>query len=589
MIRATGQETVKVEVVLIRLDGGTQMRDGTDQATVERYAADMEDLAEKREQGEIVPGFPPPLLFFDGTDYWPGDGFHRIRGHILRWQRKGKAAPAMECVVRAGTRRDAILYAAQANAAHGLPRTAADKRRAVETLLRDEEWGQWSDREIARRCSVDHKTVGRVRADLSLGNSPVTAERTYTTKYGTVATMRLPERAGGGNGDGGAGAREFESALPAVETPRLEKHLPEPAAARDVPFAKAAGDEIGLAYIEQVQELRELGYVVSDTPGHIGVYVTAGPEGPRGFFSDPARALEQARGAVRQAAQPQAVEQVAAQPAGGAEAGVDHKEAMEKFRELGYPIYWDKGPDSIADKPWRLHTPRKGQPDLMEHYATLDEALAAAIEGGPTAGAMAAAQQHRQLAAAAPAQAAANGETAMDRMAVHYSSKTVEHYTPREVIEAVLEVWGQIDLDPCSNSRSAPNVPAMRHFTATENGLAQEWSGKAYINPPYGTEIGGWVAKFGEERAAGRVTEAIWLIPARTDTQWFRALTAGCTLACFVSGRLRFGGNGEGDPAPFPSMLVYFGRRDEEFARVFRRLGPIWAMVQSEVEDGVPV
>ncbi len=38
-----------------------------------------------------------------------------------------------------------------------------DKRRAVMTLLQDVEWGQWSDREIAQRCKVEHKTVGKIR------------------------------------------------------------------------------------------------------------------------------------------------------------------------------------------------------------------------------------------------------------------------------------------------------------------------------------------------------------------------------------------------------------------------------------------
>lgn len=37
------------------------------------------------------------------------------------------------------------------------------KRRAVLTLLNDEEWREWSDREIARRCAVHHVFVGDMR------------------------------------------------------------------------------------------------------------------------------------------------------------------------------------------------------------------------------------------------------------------------------------------------------------------------------------------------------------------------------------------------------------------------------------------
>lgn len=65
-------------------------------------------------------------------------------------------------------------------------RTNADKRRAVETLLRDEEWKKWSDREIARRCGVDNSFASRVRESLLPNNS----DRTYRTKHGTVTTMK---------------------------------------------------------------------------------------------------------------------------------------------------------------------------------------------------------------------------------------------------------------------------------------------------------------------------------------------------------------------------------------------------------------
>jgi hypothetical protein len=49
------------------------------------------------------------------------------------------------------------------NAAHGLPRTDADKRKAVRLLLADAEWGQWSDRESARHCQVSQVFVSKLR------------------------------------------------------------------------------------------------------------------------------------------------------------------------------------------------------------------------------------------------------------------------------------------------------------------------------------------------------------------------------------------------------------------------------------------
>ena len=45
-----------------------------------------------------------------------------------------------------------------------------DKRRAVTEMLADEEWGTWSNPEIARRCKVDEKTVRNIRAELTSEN-----------------------------------------------------------------------------------------------------------------------------------------------------------------------------------------------------------------------------------------------------------------------------------------------------------------------------------------------------------------------------------------------------------------------------------
>lgn len=65
--------------------------------------------------------------------------------------------------IRQGTRGDAVLLSAGANATNGERRTNEDKRRSVETLLRDEEWSQWSEREIGRRCAVSHVLVLNMR------------------------------------------------------------------------------------------------------------------------------------------------------------------------------------------------------------------------------------------------------------------------------------------------------------------------------------------------------------------------------------------------------------------------------------------
>lgn len=166
----------------IRLDERCQPRMSINPEVIDEYAEAMTQGAE----------FPPLTVYRDGSTFWLADGFHRIAAA------KYAGKQHIVCDVQQGTIRDAILHAVGANANHGMRRTNADKRRAVETLLKDSEWSHWSDSEIARRCSVDHKTVARIRQ--SLGDSQVTDERTYTDRYGNTRTMntanigRRPER-----------------------------------------------------------------------------------------------------------------------------------------------------------------------------------------------------------------------------------------------------------------------------------------------------------------------------------------------------------------------------------------------------------
>ncbi|MEY9581521.1 hypothetical protein [Sinorhizobium fredii] len=162
-----------VTLSFIRHDPDLQMREsGIDPAVVADYAEAMDAGA----------AFPPVILFFDGEGYWPGDGFHRIEAN------RTLGRETIDADVREGGKREAMLFAVGANANHGLRRTSADKRRSVVAMLRDPEWSKWSDREIGKRCAVDHKTVAKVRAEIT-GEIPT--ERTYTSRHGTVATMKV--------------------------------------------------------------------------------------------------------------------------------------------------------------------------------------------------------------------------------------------------------------------------------------------------------------------------------------------------------------------------------------------------------------
>lgn len=133
---------------VIRCDGDTQSREFNDETTITEYKEAML-------RGEK---FAPVVVFFDGTDYWLGDGFHRVRAA------KDGEIETLDADVREGTRRDAILFSVGANATHGLKRSTKDKQKAVRMLLDDEEWGVHSDNWIAEKCGVHDGMVASQRA-----------------------------------------------------------------------------------------------------------------------------------------------------------------------------------------------------------------------------------------------------------------------------------------------------------------------------------------------------------------------------------------------------------------------------------------
>lgn len=135
----------------IRIDGGTQSREEINEDIIAEYFEAIVDGDE----------FPPIKLFYDGRTYWLADGFHRYHASAKAGLTVIKASVAQ------GTRRDAILHACGANATHGLRRSNADKRRAVNILLADEEWSKWSNREIAKRCGVVESYVRLLRKEAS--------------------------------------------------------------------------------------------------------------------------------------------------------------------------------------------------------------------------------------------------------------------------------------------------------------------------------------------------------------------------------------------------------------------------------------
>lgn len=159
----------------INVDDTIQQRVKIDCDTVKSYAEDMKAGAK----------FPPVIVFKHGNDYYLADGCHRIEAAKLADLGEIKAD------VREGSYRDAKLYACSANIKHGLRRTNADKRKAIKTLLKDDEWRCQSDTLIGNHCGAHHQTVGKVRALLRKEIAPAKLSSASQATDGTFKKVEI--------------------------------------------------------------------------------------------------------------------------------------------------------------------------------------------------------------------------------------------------------------------------------------------------------------------------------------------------------------------------------------------------------------
>lgn len=142
-----------------------------------------------------------------------------------------------------------------------------------------------------------------------------------------------------------------------------------------------------------------------------------------------------------------------------------------------------------------------------------------------------------------------SGKAGRPDLGVHFSSETDEWATPQPVFDMLAREF-PFDLDVCALDSSAK---CERYFTPELDGLAHDWRGVCWMNPPYGREIGRWVAKARESAEAGATV--VCLLPARVDTGWWWDHCRYGEVR-FLRGRLKFGDATTG--APFPSAVVVF-------------------------------
>jgi hypothetical protein len=135
--------------------------------------------------------------------------------------------------------------------------------------------------------------------------------------------------------------------------------------------------------------------------------------------------------------------------------------------------------------------------------------------------------------------------------------RTQVHITP----PWIPEVLGPFELDPAA-ADPRPFDCAARNYTERDDGLAQVWHGRVWLNPPFDRyRVGRWIQRLAEHGCGTT------LLHARTEAEWFEPIWAHASAILFMANRIKFcRPDGTAQPANSgaPPILASFGDYDRE-------------------------
>ena len=141
-------QTKLLSIDMIEATAATQIRCKLHKDIIDMYQKDIE-------AGDKM----PPLDVFcekGSSRHILADGFHRLYAFVN--------AEIDECEVNVheGGMHEALAFALASNRTHGLRRSNADKINAVKLALKDPEFSQLTQGQIAELCGVSRETVNRI-------------------------------------------------------------------------------------------------------------------------------------------------------------------------------------------------------------------------------------------------------------------------------------------------------------------------------------------------------------------------------------------------------------------------------------------
>jgi hypothetical protein len=118
-------------------------------------------------------------------------------------------------------------------------------------------------------------------------------------------------------------------------------------------------------------------------------------------------------------------------------------------------------------------------------------------------------------------------------------------------------------------------IQAARWYSANDNGLAQLWRGRVWLNPPFSDSLP-WVQKALQHYQMGEVPVALLLLRGDTSTEYSHLLGRRAEAVCLLRRmdfwpRRRNAKTGKLSSPDFPVLLWYLGADVAAFRAAFDR------------------
>lgn len=182
----------------------------------------------------------------------------------------------------------------------------------------------------------------------------------------------------------------------------------------------------------------------------------------------------------------------------------------------------------------------------------------------------------------------------------HHAPPDSERYTPPEIVAAVKDTLGQIDLDPATTPLvNRTFIRAKRFYTKETDGLNTDnpWQGRVYINPPGGYPLPRrfWerlITEYHDKRVTAGVFLAFTMEHLMQSQHWNHMMVR--YPFCLPDKRLTFyrekgGALERRDYTEFASAIVYVGTKTKRFIEVFKDIGAIILPKVITISTPIPI